>query len=105
MHSAHNCLSTSLLHILDMPLNMNIIVMCSARQENMLVTVRAKSMLYACQSIDIRGGKMDWKRPYTVYDKLLLNPRHGGIGIFSTFLCTFCELLTALLESHYPQHI
>ena len=45
VHSAHNCLSTSLLHILDTPLNMNIIVMCSARQETMLVTVRAKSTL------------------------------------------------------------
>ena len=56
-------------------------------------------------TIDIRGGKMDWKHPYIVYDKLLLNPRHGGIGVFSIFLCTFCELLTALLESHYPQHI
>jgi hypothetical protein len=30
-----------------------------------------------------------------VQDKLLLNPREGGIGAFSTFLCTFCELLIA----------
>ena len=68
-----NCLSTSLLQILDTPLNMNVIVVCSACQENMHVTVRAKSRLYACmscQSIDNRVGKMDWKRPYIVYDKL-----------------------------------
>jgi hypothetical protein len=50
----------------------------------------------AVATIDNRaGGKMDWKRPYIVYDKLLLNPRLGGIGVFSTFLCTFCELLMA----------
>jgi hypothetical protein len=49
----------------------------------------------ACCTIDNRGGKMDWKHPYIVYDKLLLNPRLGGIGVFSTFLCTFCELLLA----------
>jgi hypothetical protein len=47
-------------------------------------------------SIDNRGGKMDWKRPYIVYDKLLPNPRHGGIGVFSTFLCTFYELLSLM---------
>ena len=48
---------------------------------------------------------MDWKRPYVV-DKLLLNLRHGGIGVFSTFLCTFCELyLWLILESHHLQHI
>ena len=30
--------------------NMNVIVMCSAGQDNMHVTVRAKCMLYACQN-------------------------------------------------------
>jgi hypothetical protein len=47
--------------------------------------------------IDNRGGKRDWKHPYIVYDKLLLNLQHGGmIGVFSTFLYgTFCELLMA----------
>jgi hypothetical protein len=54
-----------------------------------------KCMFYVHAYIDSRGGKMDWKRPYIVYDKLLLNPRLGGIGVFSTFLCAFCELLMA----------
>ena len=60
-----------------------------------------------CLTIDNRGGnyKRDWKHPYIVHDRLLLNQQHSGIGIYNTFLCIFVGYLWLILESHCPQRI
>ena len=55
-------------------------------------------MLEVSESIDIRGGKRDWKRPYImVYGKPVFNPCYCCVEIFNACLWGFCELLMACI--------
>ena len=48
-------------------------------------------------SIDYRGGRMDWKRPYILIVNLAYRARPGCIGTFNTWFCIFWEFPVAYI--------
>ena len=61
-------------------------------------------MIELSKTIDIRGGKRDWKRPYIMYGKPAFNPHYCCIGISMHVCGVFVRCLWLVSEFHYSWH-